>query len=66
MRYASTSSCRTESPEPTADASSSRLSPAVKKPCFAQRKFDDLLDEMFRDRPMTAEELACARRALYG
>jgi hypothetical protein len=30
------------------------------------RKFEELLDEMFRDQPMTDEERAWANRALYG
>jgi hypothetical protein len=66
MRYASTSRCRAEPPDPTADAPASRLTPVVKKPRVARRKFEDLLDEMFREQPMTEEELVSARRDLYG
>jgi len=30
------------------------------------RKFEELLDEMFREQPMTEEERGWAQRALYG
>jgi hypothetical protein len=30
------------------------------------RKFDELLDEMFREQPLSEEERACAKRNLYG
>jgi len=66
MRYESTSSFRAESPDPAANASSSQSTLPVRKPRFAHRKFEDLLDKMFRDQPMTEEERAGAIRDLYG